>query len=653
MNHPTSINYHADDIIPASSTHTTLNRRRSRSRSRHSSAGSNYDKETLQSDLSNTCQYEETHPIASNSEDLHQFSNVVNRANVYCNVFESDGEHYHLDNLSRNTSVCQSQVDIASYGSFTSLGRARKSPSSSCSMHHDHINHSHHTHHRRRSSVVSRSKTCPHHNRRRKYSTSCSTLHGSIKLEGASHCNSHHGSTGSVFELPQPPNESPPPPVPPHATHSSFNGNGNAGAGHENGHNIVLTPSKVTIEHNKQENRSKGATFQKTNGSECSYEGCTYVLPDYAQSPSPIKWNFVAAGDGDPHKNESQNPVINLPTTSDSSTTSPSDQQLAMNDGHCNDNAQMVSMWQTMSNAGELNSTVVDNCCNHLNNYHCDHSGDDYDVSVSEAELNEFFGKGSANRNHPASHHQPSLPVQQRLEPYLNNAIEIESHPTIDILNRNDISAVINQLNLSPEFREYGKSSNINQNPCNLTPSRITAQTQAKSNVCNSNFWLNQNTDNNHTSVHKFSNMLPQPLPHTSLNSESSQFNNVSDSYEPLHISARTTLNTNRNNATFRNERTTEISLTTQNHFDTSSSSSARQNDESFYDLIDQESSLAGAAAAAWSSDVTFSSATDGLDTAAHPTVAMSRFQTGRSRLGGLFRVVRNRTKKSKNRSGR
>lgn len=502
-------------------------------------------------------------------------------------------------------------------------------------MHHDH-NHSH-GHHRRRSSVVSRSKTCPHHNRRRKYSTSCSTLHGSIKLGSTTHCNiSHHGSAGSVFELPLPPNDSPPPPIPPHAPTSPFhNGNGHM---MENGHSVVLTPSKVKIENGQQSScRMNGANSNgKTNGTttECTYEGCTYGIVDYEQTPSPLNWNFVAAGDGDPQKNESYYMPVNGSTVDSSS--------LASEVGARKPEDESDGQWHhgTSTNSEDFNAVVFRyqqesqvNCCNSLVNPYEDQASGD--VSVSEAELNEFFGKGfNANNNHHHHHHLYQTTDPQA--PPLNNAVDIESHPTIDILNRNDISAVIiNQLNLSPDFREYGKSSNLNQNPCNLTPSRTTTTTSdsipGKSNVCNSNFWSNH-LGNNKLSNNASSLQLQSSQPDPSL----ILLNNVStDSHELFNISrSSTTTTTNRNNPTTTTT-TTDISLTTQNHFETTS---RRLQD------YHQQSGVNAGAGHLESSSVHQQDDASSLECRFHG----DRSRASQSRIGGLLRVVRNRTKRNK-----
>lgn len=513
-----------------------------------------------------------------NCPNNDQTPNIITVANHYCNVVDSDVEQYFINNLSRNTSVCQSQNDIASYGSYTSLSypggatssgghnsSTKKSPANSvCSIHHQH---------HRRSSIVSRSSRskCPHH-RRRKHSTSCSTLHGSIKTGHSS----YHGSSSSIFE----PSQLPLPTLP-LQSESGCCGAGNVNGiginGDESSVSIVLTPSKITIEH--QNDR----TPSEDQNSTLEYPNCCAMdLPEYAAcSPSPIKWNFMSNGDGEPNKNEAR-----AISSSDTSSDSQKPLRYRQQPHHPSGN-NAVSIWQTDGNADEANaiifhheSEIVENCCDNYYN-HCDYSHeDDQEYSASEAELNDFFAKGCGsgqNNNNPSE--EP---------PKLNNMLDIRSQPStsIDILNRNNISSVINQLNLSPEFRQYEKTTNLSQNSNNLTPNRFpNASAMA---VYNSNFWLNQTMDGGAAGLtnDKFINTSRNSLATGAAVATGSTYHLIDHSIATVNNQTPNYLLSDQGNfevfniSTNRFEKPQGINLTTQNLFDTSAYSNRRYHQE-------------------------------------------------------------------------
>ncbi len=149
----------------------------------------------------------------------------------------------------------------------------------------------------------------------------------------------------------------------------------------------------------------------------------------------------------------------------------------------------------------------------------------------------------------------------------LNNTVEIiSSHSApLDILNRNDISSVINQLNLSPEFRHYEKMTNLSQqNSANLTPCRVTQ--------INQNFnLLNQNMENNNFNEDKFintsRNASVQPQAHSS-----NEMNVAHSSLQPSTSSMlrHVELFNISTPSTSQHGKPIGINLTTQNQFPTS-----------------------------------------------------------------------------------
>lgn len=357
---------------------------------------------------------------------------------------ESDAEQYFVNNLSRKTSSSShvARSDLISYGSCNSLNyRSRTSLNSSCSAHH------HHHHHHK----TVRSNKCPHHHRR-KHSTSCVLL-GSKRT---SRSTSVQGSSSSIYE-------------PLQGDESSLSIA-----------NMVLTPSKITIEHSETGDKTFPHNVPNND-------------PDYISSP--IKWNFVCDGDGSGNKTEYIE-VSTQPSTSSSKM-----------DGHNrrkSTDVKTVSIWRTDNEESNAiifhhESEIVENCCE--NYFRCNYQNDDHDQQSMRAKFCENFKTN--NHEVPKSSER------------LNNTVEImpsQSAP-LDILNRNNISSVINQLNLSPEFRHYEKMTNLSQqNSANLTPSRFT-QTNQNFNL------LNQNMENNNFTEDKFintsRNTITLPQPHT------------------------------------------------------------------------------------------------------------------------------------------
>lgn len=644
---------------------------------------------------SEICSY---YDITSTDRHQQQAPNIITVANHYCNVVDSDVEQYFLTNLSRNTSVCQSQMDIASYGSYTSLSlvgaaastvptgtssSTRRSPAnSSCSIHQAHSihqqqqqqqyhsHHHHHSHHShqssRRSSIVSKTNKCPHH-RRRKHSTSCSTLQGSIKAS-QSNCSYYHGSSTSIYEpttTATNSTRSTPPPQPPPSTMTPLSGRHRMGSGSgissggccdESSVSIVLTPSKVTIEHHNTGTDGADSIAKST-----AHDNPHYIeLPDYACSPSPIKWNFISNTNGELNKNDS----IQVASTSSDSSSSESQKQ----NRRAPNNS--ISIWQTRGEADEANAIIfhhesgmVENCCDNYPYNYCNYATDESEnVCTSQTELNQYAGKGINDNNNQNDDSKPKL----------NNMTDIRSQPStsIDILNRNNITSVINQLNLSPEFRQYEKFTNLNHNSHNLTPHRFPNSTNY-----NSSFWFDQNTDNNVNGTRKFINTSRNSMSMaTNDSNQSEQFNlpadTNSDPYELFNISS----NRNNNSGPVA-DKTYGINLTTQNHFDTSTLSHRRhhhheQPHTSFYnddgnhqdDIFDQSHDFRSQFVPVNSSDhhrrqsplstaVSSGSYQPPLPVSLSTTPSssvVSRFQNVTSTVGlsGLIKIVRKRAKK-------
>lgn len=276
-------------------------------------------------------------------------------------------------------------------------------------------------------------------------------------------------------------------------------------------------------------------------GERCTYSGCTYEYGPH--SPSPIKWDFIASGDGDPNKNQSgyqqhlhqqQHPHDGLTS---SASTATSDQSQYTAQYNRNENGAKVPAsssqhhqhqhhWQSCSGAStsdEANAILyhheaaaqVENCCENYafsGDYETNDGtatngivSDSEAMSVSEAELSAFFDK------------QLQRQAQQQ-PPKLNNASDLAATTAVGDQNastsgaaagtsatstsadivlsrRNNIAAAINQLNLSPDFRHYEKITNLSQQQANnLTPNRFPSIAPGGLNVYNANYCYAETT---------------------------------------------------------------------------------------------------------------------------------------------------------------
>ncbi|KAG4074645.1 hypothetical protein HA402_004516 [Bradysia odoriphaga] len=347
---------------------------------------------------------------------------------------------------------------------------------------------------------------------------------------------------------------------------------------------MVLTPSKITIEHNE-------------TGDKTFPQNVPINDPEYISSP--IKWNFACDGEGSANKTEYVE-VATQPSTSSSK----------YDGNHRQSDVKTVSIWRTDNEESNAiifhhESEIVENCCE--NYFNCNYQHDDQQQQM-RTQFHEAF---------TASNHEVPKSTER-----LNNTVEIvSSHSApLDILNRNNISSVINQLNLSPEFRHYEKTTNLSQQTSvNLTPCR--------SSRTNQNFnLLNQNMENNNFSEDKFIN--------TSRNTtnELNAHHNVAQSSNPPSSSSGMLRNLELFNistpSTSHRGKPIGINLTTQNQFPTSSNHS-RSLSSSNFTAGQHSSSL---------SDVSFEPSPE----------ETNRWQqvTNTVGLSGLAKIVRKRARK-------
>lgn len=328
---------------------------------------------------------------------------------------------------------------------------------------------------------------------------------------------------------------------------------------------LVLTPSKITIEHSAEGEK----VFAGNPGTSSS------ELPDYVYSPSPIKWNFVSDGEGDSNKTEYIE-VVSEPQRSEFSHRKNQESREQENQRHPPE-VKTVSIWRTDNEEANAiifhhESEIVENCCdNHLQ---CNFLLEQNEFQTCSGELCDYLSK--SNECSTAS------PVRGEK---LNNSIDLVSQPStsLDILNRNNISSVFNQLNLSPEIRHYEKTTNLNQNPNNLTPHRFPRQNQhyqqqqQQQGFNNSNLLLNHNLESNYFNDDKFINTSrttpppPLPPPHASQPSNISIPLSYLSSLSPSHIDL---FNISTSSLY---EKPVGINLTTQNQFYTSYSANRQQ----------------------------------------------------------------------------
>lgn len=303
----------------------------------------------------------------------------------------------------------------------------------------------------------------------------------------------------------------------------------------------------TTVAEHHQNGGDSNGTAPYTNGTagqtgaieRCTYSGCTYGHAEYDQSsPSPMKWDFIASGDGDPNKNQSAyHQTHAVPETTSSSSESQYTQQYrgTATDGS---NGKPVSIWQTAGGGGggttaaETNAIIyhhesgmVENCCENYafsGDYGgadeaagdgSDGFGDAEASEVSEAELSAFFDKHMQRQLQQQQLLLSAQPPVQPSAPKLNNTTTpgtgngsrsgaaIAHSGTaagagaadIVLSRRNNIAAAINRLNLSPDFRHYEKITNLSQQQaCNLTPNRFPSIGAGGLNVYNANYCYNE-----------------------------------------------------------------------------------------------------------------------------------------------------------------
>lgn len=242
---------------------------------------------------------------------------------------------------------------------------------------------------------------------------------------------------------------------------------------------LILTPSKITIE--------------PMSGSSMSSE-----IPEYFNSPSRIKWNFLAGLD-ERQKLEDEDDDLHVVLAAPHHKISPE--------------VKTVSIWRTDNDEANAiifhhESEVVENCCN--NYFHCNIEHND----CSTSDLCSMFSSEPENGNDSKN----STNNQK-----LNNEI----NPSPSNTTQTAITYFANVP--SPDLRRYEKRTNLNQNIVNFAHVPSASSASFSSNLLafldkssnkenkllniNRNNNLNNNNNNNNSQIFNITNTSESSSP--------------------------------------------------------------------------------------------------------------------------------------------
>lgn len=506
---------------------------------------------------------------------------------------ESNCYHsYHTtESLSRRSSVGHLVRDrMNSYGSNTSLSCRSSTPGTS-NGHHSrrHHKHSHsHSHPRqiyyqkhhslcKRVSDMSSHQTTssgthsvPRNHCRHRRKNSCSSTFGdSLRRRKRSDIEtcSFHGSDTSIYD----------------PLHVDVGGASSANT-------VILTPSKITIEHN-----------QDTDVEEVAIDVGKPNRNIY--TPSPIQWSFLPEFENRKtnagRANTDNDIMLDTDTDSLALTNEFRNKKGSSCPPQCQHNNEEYSIWQTrIDHNEETTNTIlfhhesdeIENCCG--NYYHCGTSGGlatDYDVGGDADEPKVHIrvegGKENCLQCSPSSPTVATKSVRQpKSKDSLNNMVTANGNqlPSTSVttpvihFHKNDISSPSNRrLDLSTDIRRYSKITNLEQqNASNLMPNYFQPRSasEASPNAANSQNQINQNLGSNYFVDNKFTSTgattSAPPCVHQTQSSRSMQ----SISSNSLANSARDVEMHNLPTSSMYEKPFGSINLTTQNQFEPYSS---------------------------------------------------------------------------------
>lgn len=256
--------------------------------------------------------------------------------------------------------------------------------------------------------------------------------------------------------------------------------------------NLILTPSKITIE---------------------PINNSSIDIPELFTSPSRIQWNFLSG--------LNQRDILSTESTASTPTSYRYDDDTTLSYNYQNKKSptdvKTVSIWRTENDEGNAiifhhESEIVENCCN--NYFQCD---DDMFIDTNQctSELCDYFEK---------TEHLPEI---------LNNSLDFSSYSSstsasIKINHRNDIS---------PDMRYYEKRTNLEQQQ---------QQQQQSSSSSSSNILtvLNKSTNTSVNNVNQISSNLYRNF------NQNLEVNLCNDDKSLTTTTSSSSTSTNRNNNT-------------------------------------------------------------------------------------------------------
>lgn len=440
-------------------------------------------------------------------------------------ISDIESNCYHTsDSLSRRSSVGHLVHDrMHSYGSNTSLSCRSSTPGTS-NGHHSRRHHKHsHSHPRqiyyqkhhslcKRVSDMSSHQTTssgthsvPRSHCRHRRKNSCGSSFGdSLRRRKRSDIEtcSFHGSDTSIYD----------------PLHVDVGGASSANT-------VILTPSKITIEHN-----------QDTDVEEVAIDVGKPNRNIY--TPSPIQWSFLPEFENrktsSGRANNDDDIIPDTDTDSLALATDFRSKKRPQCPPQCQHNNDEYSIWQTrLDHNEETTNTIIfhhesdeiENCCG--NYYQCG------TTLNSLADEPTVCGDGDARKDYVSTAEDdktkclqcsPSSPTvttkamrQSKTKESLNNSMATNqgnqlptaTTPVIHF-HKNDISSSSNRrLDLSPDIRRYSKITNLEQqNASNLMPNyfqpRSSSDTSTNAAIHNSQNQINQNLGSNYFVENKF-----------------------------------------------------------------------------------------------------------------------------------------------------
>lgn len=567
----------------------------SRSCSRCGSINSNKSAIVI-SNHDNEFKYDQLHAFTMQTKCCASSSRIDAISDIESNCYHTS------ESLSRRSSVGHLVRDrINSYGSNTSLSCRSSTPGTSnghtSRRHHKH-SHSHprHVYYQKHHSLCKRVSDMSSHNTstgthsvprnhcRHRRKSSCSTTFGDSlrrRKRADKEICSFHGSETSIYE----------------PLHVDVGGASSANT-------VILTPSKITIEHN-----------QDTDVEEVAIDVGKPNRNIY--TPSPIQWSFLPEFENrkiNPARISNENDIMTDTDTESLALTNDSRTKKGVScPQQCQHNNDEYSIWQSrMDHNEQTTNTIIfhhesdeiENCCG--NYYQCGSAQNDCDNDheiCDEAEHSEHTPKEVCEDYEEiclqCSPTSPNVSIKSVRQPKakesLNNSVKPSGSnqqststatPTIHFHKNNISSPSMRRFDLSPDIRRYSKITNLEQqNASNLMPNYFQPHASSETNSSNNAMHylrgqINQNLGSNYCVDNKFTSVAAVALIPPCVHNQSSH-SIQSISSNSLANSTRDFEMQNLPTSSMYEKPFGSINLTTQNQFETYSNRRTTTNTES------------------------------------------------------------------------